>query len=446
MVTMKKAIFDKAVIDVISNSLPYVNPDIKANIHVGDEVIPLTHIFYFEVKADFNKALTDEIYIEFFIKTSTYRDILIPNINNLKISIVYKVDYEDNNKDSIYYIKTYNLLLTHVDKTLKESQKQFLDANSLDATSLTYLRGQLVDPILYKIKPLITSGIYRNTTVANVLYGVINNEFKKLNINYIHNLVPPDNTRVYDHIIIKSRTKVIKLPYYLQIGDYGVYNGGIGTYITQNKINQYTLYNYPLLDYSKYNVGNRDRLIIYNPVKTNLGINDVSHAYDIVKKCSNNTYKEYKVVTPNVEILDKHDRKFIESFDTLYNVDPYKTFDYESVGLEKDKVTFDTTNLVSLYQSSSNKSNVNNFLYTNMDDNLYKYRSLLVYNETVLAKITIPNVEATIFKPGMPVKYIYQKDNIAIELNGVLQSYYVIYNRIRKGNAVVLYVALEKGE
>ena len=445
MVTIKKPIFDKAVIDTLSKSLPYVNPDITAHIHIDDETIPVPYIVYYENKADYNKALTDETFIEFFINTSTYRDILVPNSNNLKMSIVYKVN-RDNSNNNIYYMKVYNLLLTYVDKNLKESQRQFLTSNSLDATSLTYLRGQLVDPILYKIKPLITSGIYRNVKVSDVIYGVINKEFTKLNINYIHNLVPPDNNRVYDHIIVKSRTKVIKLPHYLQTGDYGVYNGGIGTYITQDTIDRYTLYNYPLLDYSKFNVGNRDRLIIYNPIKTNLGINDISHAEDISKKCNSTAYKDYKIVTPNVEILDKQDRKFIETFDTLYNVDPYKAFSYESVELSDNTVAFDTPNLTSLYQSSSNKSNVTNFLYTNMDDNLFKYRSLLVYNETVLAKITIPNVESTIFKPGMPVKYIYLKDNIAVELNGVLQSYYVIYNRIRKGNSVVLYVALEKGE
>ena len=448
MVTMKKPTFDRIVLDVYKKSKEYIDPDIMAYLHIKDESIPIPFIFYYEIKSDYSKALTDEIFIELFIDTSTYRDKIIPNMNNLKMSITYQVDYSKDleNKDSVYYIKTYNAIPTYVDKTLKESHRYFLDKNNLDATTITYLRFQLVDPILYKLKPLITSGIYRNTTVKDVIYGIFYKEFNNLNIGYKHFMVPPDNTRTYDHIIIKSRTKVIKLPHYLQTGDYGVYNGGIGTYIEQVHDNQYYLYNYPVVDYSKYNVGNRDRLIIYNPIKTAYGVNHISYAYDINKKCNNIVYKDYKLIATDVEILNKEDRKYIETYDTLYNVDPYVATDYMSEAVGNYSIEFDTSKLTKLYTAEANKSNVNNFLYTNMDDNLYKYKSLLIYNETVLAKVILYGVESTIFRPGMPVKYVYQKEDIAIELNGVLQSAHIIFNRTKKDNIIILYILLEKGE
>lgn len=93
---------------------------------------------------------------------------------------------------------------------------------------------RFIDPLLYDVRQRQFYTTFTNTTVGNAI-RYIASAFGVKSLN----MAPPDNTHVYDHIIIPPAKGFDEIWSYIQ-DTYGVYMKGICSYITNG-----TLYIYP---------------------------------------------------------------------------------------------------------------------------------------------------------------------------------------------------------
>jgi len=442
---------DKEVSTILSNTNVYEHPKISITLHTPNEDLVITHVVSVDINMDYNKNITDDINVEFIISLGDYRDVVLKNRDLLEVTIEFDygnnvVKYGNGKMNSFgnrFIKKKYRFILLDTDNKFNTSALAKMSKDDLDKIDMINITGQCVDPVVVGLKQFIISGSYLGHTVEEVTKGLLANYLNKLsigglNFKYIINMAKPDNERVYDHIVIKSDTKLINLPTYLQTNDCGVYNGGINLYIDRMSDNELIINIYPVYDYTKFDDNKNSRLIIYDAPNINMSVHDGTFYLD------NKDSLDYKIVTTGMEFIDKGSNDIISVGSGLFNVDPYECINYKNKGYNEEDMLYNTEALLTKEIMDENKTKIVNFINTDIDDNLYKYRSGVLQNNTILAQVSLGKVDIRIFKPGMTILYVYNKNNKIIERRGVLQNVSTSFNIVKKTSTSILHMIFEK--
>jgi len=428
-------LLENEVSEVLSNSKKFEFPDIKLYLHGEDFDMPITYPIFLDINKNYNSNLFSEITVEFGIGMGDYVNYIFKNRDNLEMTI--QIDYPEFSD-----IKRYSFIPLNVDKKSDTTRYSHMDGEDLNKMDMVTVKGQCVDPIVLIYKQLFVSGIYKNVNVEKVIKGLFSKNFKDIkiagrSIDFAIDMRKPDNDRTYDHIIIKSNTKLAKLLHYLQDYDYGVYNGGINHFIEQIKENTYRIYIYPLFNYELFDTLLEDKIIFYNSRIVSADLNDVSFWKEP------NT-RLYKLVTSSIEIENRGSMNLIEHGNALKVTYPIAAISKDMTLVNDKQIMFDVYGCNEIKLLGVKSNNIINPIYTNFDDNLFKYRSNIIRNNLLNAKLKLNMVDTRFIRPGMLVKYIHQRGDEVVERRGVLQSLYESYNFIKKENAILLNFMIER--
>ena len=400
--------------DISRNAVSY-----SAVLHLKNKDIEIRDLIIADITRDFNNEIVDSIQLQFYMVSGEYQYDVVPELETLQLTLTkrYGVNLEMSERFKL-------VILNHKSSRMGGiSENQTREA--LNKQSMQIVIAQAVNTLYYATRLITNTKALRNVTITDAIsYGFndfINNpreikingtpiKLDKLNIDI------PNNPNKFNSIVLPSDVTVYDMPTELQ-DKYGVYNGGIGTYLTReyqdgkylNIAWVYPLYN-PLL------VSNRKRkLRLYATVGFTARLvdrtfMDSKNNLDILvsaEEANNQIFNQYSAnVGSGVSILDSNE---VTKSDPLQGNTPVNK-----------------SNALSTREGFEKSDGVNFNLSAGQSSNGYKHRSEVLRQRgttlTVNWNFSVPEL----VYPGMTVQYIYEKfENGTSEIktiDGIVQA------------------------
>ncbi len=277
----------------------------------------------------------------------------------------------------------------------------------------------LIEPYIADYRLADIGGVYKNTTVENLLrcvmgYGLGTSANRVLleSPGYIGlkgvDVVTPDNQRVYQHIVIPNGTRIIHVPKYLQ-DHYGIYTGGLGWHIF-NKI----CYIYPLLKNTEYAKRHKVLTIVNIPTDEIPTLEKTyTHKDDQLYIFSTGESK-YVSVSEKVQLNIGNGFRFTRASDLIDLME--ETTMNRSVW--DAKLTVKT---LLIHARPDERQNIR-FVDGRITDNPYKHVSKLVAGLGGFLTVSWTSADPALLYPGMQTKIVYKARGRVQSRMGTLTS------------------------
>jgi len=407
-------------------------------VHTVDEDIPVTELISVEVSRDYANNVCDYIVTTFTMGLGQYIKRVHPFLDNLEMSIITK--YYGRS-----YVDRYKLLILTGPDNIAGSMYTSYTEEELDQTDKVILETQCLNRLVEVLRLQPTSGIYSYTNVRDVIKTTISNAVADVAVantkpDIGFNCVEPDNSKTYRHINVPVGVRVLELPTFLQVTDYGVYSADIGTYIQRygyfedNVEPKDTVFIYPLYTPDLVDAPGKRLMILSSPTTI---LSQVESSYvidgDVVKI----------IGSGDMRSNDISQTKLINSGNSVITADTGSIMHTGSVATDSEVNTKNSINLTG--ESLVNKRDgFNGQNYTRPTSNPYKEYTEISKNMLSPYQVTWNYSNPELIFPGMPVIYVYEDiDKGVIRLNGIVHSLFNKYNASYKTHTTVLNVLLE---
>ena len=398
--------------------------------------IPISLLESVEILRDYGTNIGDQLTVTFRVGMGDFIKDIYPNRDNLEMTVTMNVGTES-------YTEKYKFVTTNNNSNVYGTRLTSQGRDELNAQEQTIVEGQCVSRLVEQLRTTYVDGVYANHDVMSVIRSRLKQHIVSVKIGGVIqevniDIYTPDNDRVYDHIQVPTGTKLLDLPTLLHEGDYGVYNGNIGTYLQNYGIGptrKNTIFVYPLYNISRYDTEDRKAIFYSSP----------SHKYQYVE----NTYmvdgKIIKIISNgNIKSMDAGENEYIDIGNSIVSSDPNSVMERNVIVKDKDSVSIKELNM-SGESNSKKRDNVNKQAYIKHDDNLYRHRSEVMATTMSLHQITWNFCNPEYLYPGMPVAYIYESSELGtVTLKGVLHSIYFRYDNATKSTTALVNVFVEK--
>lgn len=417
---------DNEINDVITKSKEFIMPEPTLIVHTENDDMTITHFNAIQIERNFTENLSDVIFLEFFMGLGTATKVLYKHRDALEATLKLKFE---NNK---IVKRRYKIILLTKFENIYDSSMTKAKQEELDTQEIVNIKVQCIDETLLKLKKEYISGVFHDYDLKTLLKGLFSKRMKELNTDSYINIYDPDNTQVYDNIVIDPFTKFIKLPFIFQNGMYGLYDNGANIYfsnISEASTIKYDVDIYPIWDYERFaKESNRPKLVLINPTIENMN----KHEFNFY-------YKDgiYKTLVSNVEFkLDSEDKRY-DAGNGLIMEYSNNTINQDFLTITDDQITYMDEAAYNFNKIDSTRS-FTNYRETLGDDNLYKYFSMLNRHQGVIGTITLPKVNPEIIYPGMPFKYLFNNDGKVSSTTGIIQGLNYVYDFLNKTTVVML--------
>jgi hypothetical protein len=230
----------------------------KVIIHLVDKGTTYTpmQVNAVNIRADYVKGYADEVTITVMIPLGKYARRIYPSRNNLEISLIKMPLAEtttDSRRNAPMESERYSAYLVDGDKSPTVGQgRETVSEEALDLIDILLVSFQLTNKAVEKMRMVTVGGTFRNTTVKDTILSILTKESQSIKVDNKRvlegvDIIQPKNASKRDHILIPQGIKLYDLCDYVQ-NNIGVYNAGIGSYISGK-----TWHVYPLFDTSRFN-------------------------------------------------------------------------------------------------------------------------------------------------------------------------------------------------
>lgn len=414
------------VLDIMSTPPSYKNIVYEIIFHNKDTDLPIKLFESIEINSDYNNKIADHIIVNVQMGTGDYVFDVFKYKDNIELTINIKRD------NVLYSSKTYKAVLINTTDNMSGIGSN-IDKESLNKSGLTRVNFELIDTSVEVLRVVKTSGIYKDMNMRDVITTMLKTGCSAVKVNGetlspTINMVEPNNTSVYKHIIVPTGTRLVDIPTYFQDTNYGVYSGDIGIYIKSKRIDinqsKLNLYVYPLYTTES---DNYDDLIIY-------------HSDGKLNKSSDNTYTisqdSIKIVSNELSIMEIKQNNLMNKGGAVTGSNPDNLLMYNSE-VTDSSVSYDNSKQVSNSTLETTDGLVNE-RYVGNEVNMYKHTSKVFEDSMDLVKIIWKYSNAELLHPGMNAKIYYQVDNSVRVMKGVLQVSYTVYNAATKLEETIL--------
>lgn len=367
---------------------------------------------------DYNTNITDYIVITFHLMGGDYIRKLYPNKDNLEATIIKINRYGTEGPMSIRY----KMVLLNNDNGVEGSQYSKMSEDELNKTYKFKCEAQLVLREYEGLRSVTFGGVYKNTTVTDmVLHAYKTVQEKSLTVQGAKldlriEMEVGNNGYKYKQIVVPTGMSLVDFPTWLQNSEYGIYNGDIGTYFCTYLGNK-SIFVYPL--YSDTSLSTGSTLLVYHANTSRYENVENTYAVDgkLVKLiCGNNVTNEDQGSTP-----------LINEGSALISNDP-NTIMNRSFNVTDSKVEFDKDARLKGASIVKRRDGGEKAIYLGTVANMYAKRSVMLKNTMSFYQIIWRYCDFDLLKPGMKVTFIYEDEKYGItKLNGVVQSGYCRY-------------------
>ena len=417
----KYELVNKEIIDITSRPVSFNKQTYELVLRNSEDDIRLNLLDSIEWKCGFNLKIMDHLVLTTYMGAGDYAYDVFKHKDNLEITMNISRDGE------LYRSRTYKAILINMQNNTSGVNTN-LSRSDLNKTGMNRITFQLVEQEIEVIRTLKVSGIYKQTDVKSLLVSAFQDtissvKIRKNKINPVLNIVTPDNTKFYDHIMIPTGTKLIDLPTFLHDTNYGIYKGDIGVYfkiLPSGNNNILNAFIYPLYSREPSKDKRKELTIYYAPTQ-----------FAKFNK-SNYTFNSdgLRLVASTLDIVEIKDNVLMSQGGAITSTDPDSFLMYgdkingDKIDYDKDKVLNNLT-----YQT---KDGLVNERYVGNEPNLYKHVSKVLSDSMDLVKISWKFSDHTLLIPGMFTKLYYQVGNDVKVMQGILQEYYTLYNEAGK--------------
>jgi len=427
------------IASVISNKALHPNAiQYSIIVHTPTMDIDVIDLVSIETNRDYANNITDYILVTFTIALGTYIKQIRSIQDNLEMSII--TDHYGKK-----YHSRYKMILNGVPDAIAGSIYTSYTETELNKMDVVVIEAQCLSRLVESIRLTPVSGVYNYVTVSDVIKTVISHTIDAVKIegsaiSYNINIITPNNSKTYRHIIIPTGIRVIDLPSFLQNTDYGVYSSDIGTYI--QKIGYFekgvtpkeTIFVYPLYNNKITNTPGKQLMVLSSP-------------NTLVSRSENS----YLIDGDVIKIIGSGDMHGSEISQTklMQNGSSVVISNPDHVIIKGTNGTDDTV-------STSSKTNLTGSNLKIMKDggaptkyigptaNKYKQYSAIARDMLSMYHVTWNFSNPELLYPGMPVMYIYEDDvRGVVRLTGVLHSTFTKYSGPYKTNTTFINMLLE---
>jgi len=383
---------------------------------------------------NYTTNVSDEMIAVFFMWAGDFLKDVLPYRDILELTI------RTYDRITLKYESTrYRLIL------LNNENNQYGSYNSKESKETLNKFGQFTisgQCLLREVEALRTkhvSGVFRSTTVKDVITSEYAEGMKDLAIEGKKialgiDVVEPNNDAEYNHITVPTGVMLLDLPSFLQNTIYGIYNGGIGTYV-QKYNNKTTAFIFPAFDPERFEKTTK-RLMIFRSDSVKYGYieNTFKVEGDLVKL----------IAGKEIEHLDDGGTALIDTGDSIAAGNP-SLLTKRNVDVSGSKGVVSSENQLSGSAISNRRDGANNTVYLGNESNLYKHRSQMVMKKGSVIKITWYYADPEIIYPGMPTCIKYADSRLGIvKLYGTVQGIFYSYNFAKKTLSAILFIMVTK--
>lgn len=410
------------------------NKEYELFVHTPEKDIRITLLKSIETMRDYAINVGDYVLVTFILFGGDMIKDVYPYRNNLELTIIEYVDGVINKNDR------YKFVMSNNTANINTARYSKLSREILNGSEQFTIEGQCIDRELEVLRASYSDGIFRSTTVKDVMLSELKTVSEKTSIDGSSSIVDisitePNNDRLYSHINIPTGTGVLDLPSFLQETDYGVYNGFIGTYL-QRYNDRKIIFIYPVYSRESFDK-NKVKLMIYQAPNSK---------YDFVE----NTFKVDGdiiniLATSELTTIDTSQNELIDAGNSIV------TINSETILARNSEVTtksmmLDSESNIRGYKLNEKEDGVNRSVYLgSASNNLYKHRSHIVKNSMAVYQLLWHHCDIDILIPGIGLCFVYEDiDKGIVKLNGTLLSVFSRYDNGLKTTSAVINIAVEK--
>lgn len=367
-------------------------------LHTEEDDFEITKMLSVDVIRDYVNNNGDVIIATFEMPLGDFVKHVYPFKENLYITLINRVI-------SVKTIRTYKFRFTEIEEEISNGTYNRTDIKTLNARAYTRLSGQCVDLTVDQMQTKAVYGSHREATPGDVLSTHLTQVLdmtQKFDEIVAKNVVmrDPHNTRTYQHIIVPTDKSIFELPDHIQKGDYGIYDGDIGTYLQ------------PLKDKEELHVFPK-----YNPI-IEAGATRILKVFALRKKLPPSTKNTYTMDDEYLNIVVALDNVPFDVGNTV-NLNEGVTLE----GIETDTLMRRSHQTTPVKVKSSDKWMMRKQRHKDMPDRTYKHRyigstnnwyherSKVLKNDgrTIVVNWVLSNIYY--LRPCMPVEF-YIEDTI----------------------------------
>lgn len=381
------------------------------------EIIPFKVISVL-IFRDFRLNFGDEIELEVMLPAGTFVYDIYPHRANLTVSLQREGRQVESDSPLLSPdIEAQQLRATMIDDfsvAVEGMRSAAHSRESLNLMEVMTVRFQLIDLALENVRMHSVGGLFRDTTPADCLKYILTsiaNEMELDDANKIKGveMVESTNTDKYKHIVIPSGTRLPDVPALLQKKVGGLYPTGMGAYLYRQH-----WYVYPLFDLTRFD----------NALKTLTLINVPTNQMPGIERTYRTTANQIiALVTGDVKHLDNSEAALQNQGNGVRYLDSRRVVDgfaNTTDGENKAKIMRADNN--NEFMAESRGSGLNNVVTSSARITSNKFEEMSKLAQRLGSEIQCiwENSEIGAIYPGMPVKFMYIKDDKVQELKGVV--------------------------
>jgi hypothetical protein len=389
----------------------------QAIIHLGSNIYIPLQVIAVTLSRDYEKNYADENTCTFMVPLGKYARQIYPYRTNLEITLIKApINSLTGILDVDNPLSTERFSAVLIDKgpSVVEGQgREALDEDTLDLSQIVEIHFQLINKSTERLRMTTVGGVYRRTTVGDLLLGLLTKAASEINIDYKRiiegiDLIEPSNLEKKEQILITQGVKLVDVPKYIQ-KHYGVYAADLGCFLQNNNF-----YIYPLYDPTHF----KDR------PKT-------LTALVLPKKKFTQVEKTYRSIGDSLVILITADTGFKDDSGTQYlnygngvryaNASSFLSGD-TSVSDNKASVNRLTKNSEFVFDERDDGVNNVTVASNRITSNPFAIASNLIGRNGGTFKMTWENCDQSLLIPGMATKIIYFDEGEVHEIYGVLHK------------------------
>ena len=398
---------------------------------------------------EFRQAYGDEIVLEVIIPAGDFVYDIYPHRQDLKVVLRRESTAREEGLEMAPDIDAQQLRATLMDDqsiTVEGLLNTAHSKNALNLTEILTLRFQLLDLALERIRLHSVGGLFRDATPAQVLEYTLTTVSGGLDLDETNQIkgvemVESPNKDPHRQIIIPHGTRFPQLPTYLHQKVGGIYPTGMGVYLFKNH-----WYVYPLYDLTRFD----------QSVKTLTLINVPKNQMPGIERTFRKTpHQVIALITGDVKHMDRSESMLMNLGNGVRYFDARRTVDaYADTANGDNKAVVVRGENNNEFVTDERSSGLNNIQMSDarITSNKFAELSKLARRAGSEIQCVWENSDMGEIYPGMPVKYLYIKDDQIQELKGVVlaaQHYVQTYgvgmsdSRHRTDTALHLFVSRE---
>lgn len=425
---------DSDILEIVNKPNPSKrDSEFEVIVHTPYEDIKVTKLLLIETMRNYSKYVGDVIIVTFNLTGGTFIKDVYPYRDNLEMTIV---EY-DRSSLKTYSDNRYKLVLINNGGNVYGSKYTSSTRDHLDNNEYIRVEGQCINRIVEGLRLIQVEGIYENTLLKDIVYAELTEKIKNLQLDgkaseFGIDMIEPSNNNEIKQLVIPSGIYALDFPSYLQNASYGIYNGGIGTYV-QSMNNKDYVFIYPLYDVNRFDQTEYKAIIYFT---TSAKFNYMDNTY-------NRDGTVLKILAgTSLRSLDNAENDFMSQGDGFIRVIPEQMMN-RNVVVQGDTMNLDASSHLEGTKFKDRTDGVDKPIFLGNEKNMYKYRSEINKNSLGTYQFTWHYSNPELIYPGMPIQYVFE-DNYGniYKLTGVIQLVVSKYdNALRNTSSSITFMA-----